>query len=108
MPRISLFGLALGAALSIAGPAAAHGALALEGTISAIKSQAIDVRTKEGAVIAVTIDSDTRAKGESKPMEVSDLKIGQKVYIEGYGDTVTDMLALNILVTNMRTPAGKR
>lgn len=79
------------------GPAAAHDEYRIIGTVSKITATQIDVKqVKDGKVIEIDLDQQTKFTRDKKPVAASTVKVGQSVVVDALGDTILDLLALEV------------
>ena len=100
--------LALAGALGFASAAVAHQAMSLEGTLVAFQPGWVEVKARDGKAYVIDTNARlTRVMVDRKPVDAKELKAGQKVVIDGYGDTFETMLAQRIHIV-AAAPAGRR
>lgn len=97
--------LALVAALLGPLPAAAHDEIAVTGQVTAVTAKTIQVRVKDGRLITMETDGNTRVMMAGKRLAAKDVKVGQSVRALGFGDKITDLVAID--VTIQPATAGK-
>lgn len=95
MRKLLLPFAAVSALLSTA-PAAAHDEMVVAGQVTAVSAKTVAVRTKDGKVVTLEIDSNTRVKMAGKALATRDLKVGQTVRALGFGDIMTDLVAIDL------------
>jgi hypothetical protein len=67
----------------------------------------IDVKNKAGKTISIRLDAQTAISRDNKKVTASELRVGQSLVVDAYGDTEDDSLALEIrIVPPIR--AGRR
>lgn len=79
-----------------ASPSFAHEEFRVVGEITQAKSGQIDVKMRDGKVAAVKLDGQTKITRDKAAADAKELKTGQFVVIDAYGDDFTDLLALEI------------
>ena len=83
--------------VTTASPLAAHEDFRVIGTVAKLASNQIDVKQlKDGKVIEIGIDKQTKITKDKKPMTLNDVKVGGSVVVDAYGDSLLDLLALDI------------
>jgi len=99
----------LGLLLLAAGPLAAHDDYRIIGTVSKITATQIDVKqTKDGKIIEIDINKQTKVTRDKKPAPFAELKIGGSVVVDARGDSLLDLLAIEIrLVPAIAAPKGE-
>jgi hypothetical protein len=104
--RKLLLSLAAVSALFAGAPAAAHDEIEVAGQVTAVTAKTVQLRTKDGKAVTLEVDSNTRVKMAGKPLGLKDLKVGQAVKALGFGDSLTDLVAIDV---NIEPPAaGKK
>jgi hypothetical protein len=87
--------LALGA-----GRAWAHDNFRVIGTLTKYANSTIEVKTKEGRIAKMRVDKQTAISRDKKKVDAKELKAGQSVVIDAYGDSLedSDVLAIEIRI----------
>ncbi|MES2895947.1 MAG: hypothetical protein V4759_07950 [Pseudomonadota bacterium] len=98
---------AAAAALLVALPAAAHDEMSVAGQVTAVTAKSVQVRTKDGQLITLGVDSNTRVAMAGKRLTLKDMKVGQAVKALGFGDSMTDLVAIDVVI-NPPQPAKAR
>ncbi len=91
----------LGAAFMMiaAAPSAfAHEEMRVMGTISSQKGKVVEIKTKDGKTAHVTVDDQTDITKDKSKIAAADLKAGVFVVVDGLGDDITDLQAIQIRV----------
>lgn len=92
----------LGAALMLTAPAFApvfaHEEMRVIGTIAGQKGKVLEVKTRDGKTAHITIDDQTGITKDKATIPAADLKTGLFVVIDGYGDDLSDLQAIQIRV----------
>ena len=88
----------LGAALMLTVPAFAHEEMRVIGTIAAQKGKVIEVKTKDGKTAHITLDDQTGITRDKAAIPASELKTGVYVVIDGLGDDISDLSAIQIRI----------
>jgi hypothetical protein len=93
----SVIGLLCAATLACATPLSAHDEYRIVGTVAKITATQIDVRQiKDGKIVEIDIDKQTKVTRDKKPVAFKQIKVGGSVVVEAYGDSILDLLALEI------------
>ncbi|MBY0511496.1 MAG: hypothetical protein K2P94_15260 [Rhodospirillaceae bacterium] len=100
-----LFAFIFAIALGLTAPAAAHEEFRVVGEITQSKSALIEVKMRDGKTAAVHIDGQTKITRDKAGADAEELKAGQFVVIDAYGDDFTDLLALEIRLVPPIAPA---
>jgi len=87
-------------ALLVAGAsvARAHDNFRVIGTVTKYQNSVLDVKSREGKTTSVKLDKQTAVTRDKKKIDAKELKVGQSVVVDAYGDTEDDLLALDIRV----------
>lgn len=99
--------LAAVAALLVALPAAAHDEMELAGQVTAVTAKSVQIRTKEGQLITLGVDGNTRVVLAGKRLALKDMKVGQSIKALGFGDSMADLVAIDVVI-NPPQPAKAR
>lgn len=91
--------LVVAAALLGAPPAMAHSDIPVAGKVTAVTAKSIDILTHEGQIVTLDVDSNTRVMMGGKRLTLKDVKVGQTVDALGYGDSMTDLVAIDVTIT---------
>jgi hypothetical protein len=81
-----------------AAPLWAHDDFRIIGTLMKHENSKIEVKNKEGKVISVRLDKQTAISRDNKKVPPSELRAGQSLVVNAYGDTEDDSLALEIRI----------
>ena len=77
--------------------ALAHVQYRIVGTATAITGASIDVRqAKDGKIISIVMDSETRLMRDKKPVNVREINVGSRVEVDSCGDSLKDLWAMEI------------
>lgn len=87
------------ATLLAAVPAAAHDEKPVAGHVTAVTAKTLQVRTKDGQVVTLEIDGNTRVMKDGKRLTPKDVKVGQSVKALGFGDSLKDLVAIDVTIT---------
>lgn len=91
--------LAAVVALLGAVPAVAHDEMPVAGQVTAVTAKSIKIRTKDGQVVSLEVDGNTRVMQAGKRLTVSAVKVGQSIKALGFGDSMTDLVAIDVTIT---------
>lgn len=97
--RSFLAPLVVAAALLGAAPAFAHSETPVAGKITAVTAKTIDILTHDGQIVTLDVDNNTRVMMSGKRLTLKDVKVGQTVDALGYGDSMTDLVAIDVTIT---------
>ena len=84
-------------------PAAAHDEMEVAGQVTAVTAKTLQLRTKDGQVVTMDVDSNTRVMMAGKRLTLKDVKVNQSVKALGFGDKLTDLVAIDVEIS----PPGK-
>ena len=101
--RKILIPIAIVAALLGAAPAFAHGEIPVVGVVKSISATTIEISMKDGETVKLAMDVNTRVMKDGERLGIGDLKIGQSVSAVGFGDSLEDLIALDVTISR----AGK-
>ena len=93
--------LALAAVIVLAtGQAFAHDNFRVIGTLTKHANSTIEVKTKEGRLTTMRLDKQTAISRDKKKVDAAELKPGQSVVVDAYGDSLddSDLLAIEIRI----------
>jgi hypothetical protein len=81
-------------------PVAAHDEFRIIGTITQLKGSQLQVKAKDGKVVSVKLDSQTyiHRDKEKEKVNTTELKAGRSVVVDALGDTIADLLAVEIRI----------
>jgi hypothetical protein len=108
MKRSALTALIIAAVLACAAPLSAHEKYRVVGTVVKITAAQINVKQiKDNAVLEIDIDKKTKVTRDNKPVAFSQIKVGGSVVVDGLGDDIFGLQAIEIrLVPSI--PADKK
>ena len=81
-----------------ASQALAHEHFRVIGTLTKLDKAEIEVKNAKGKVTPITVDKQTKVTRDKKSVPVSQLKVGQSVVVDAYGDDEFDLLALEVRI----------
>jgi hypothetical protein len=79
-------------------PLRAHDNFRIIGTLMKHENSKIDVKKKEGTTVTITLDKQTEVTRDKKKVAPSELRVGQSLVVDAYGDTEDDALAIEIRI----------
>lgn len=91
--------LVAAAAVVSALPAAAHDEMEVVGQVAAVTAKTIQLRTKDGQLVTMDVDANTRVVMAGKRLSLKDVKVNQSVKALGFGDKLTDLVAIDVEIT---------
>jgi hypothetical protein len=100
----------LASALFVLGsaPGSAHDEIKVYGTITKPEPSSLEVKTEEGQIVSIKVDIATFIWRDRKKVDISELKVGDNVVIDAWGDSLADAVALDVrIVPSITAPAGK-
>ena len=84
--------------LFAAAPLSAHDDFRVIGTITKLEKATIAVKNKDAKVTSIRIDKQTAVTRDKQKVAPTELKVGQSVVVDAYGDSEADLLALEIRI----------
>lgn len=87
------------ALLAFAAPAAAHDEMELTGQVTAVTAKSIQLKMKDGKTVNLEVDGNTRVMLAGKRVTAKDVKVGQSVKALGFGDSLNDLVAIDVTIT---------
>lgn len=91
--------LAAVAMLLVAATAAAHDEKPVTGQVTAVTAKSINIKMSDGQVVTLEVDSNTRVMKDGKRLTPKDVKVGQSVKALGFGDSLKDLVAIDVTIT---------
>lgn len=89
--------LSLLATATMTTPLAAHDEYRIVGSVVKLTATQIDVKQiKDGKIIKVAVNKQTKLTRDKKPVAISELKVGGSVVVDAIGDSIEELLALDI------------
>ena len=76
----------------------AHDDFRIIGTLLKHENSKIEVKNKAGKTISIRLDRQTAISRDNKKVAASELRVGQSLVVDAYGDTEDDSLALEIRI----------
>lgn len=97
--RSSLTGALLTAVLAIGANAAfGHEEFRVIGTLTKHENSMIEVASRDGSTRLIKLDKQTLVTKDALDVDVTALQAGMTVVIDAYGDSLEDLLALEIRI----------
>lgn len=97
--RKTLISLAAVATLLSSASALAHDEMSLAGQITSVTAKSVQIKMKDGKIVTLEVDGNTRVVMAGKRLALKDLKVGQSVSAVGFGDNVNDLVAIDVTIT---------
>ncbi|MFN9847650.1 MAG: hypothetical protein ACK56C_04710 [Alphaproteobacteria bacterium] len=98
--------LTVATALLGAHPAAAHDEMTVAGQVTVVTAKTIQVRMKDGQLVTLDVDGNTRVVMAGKRLTLKNVKVGQSVKALGFGDKLTDLVAIDVTIDPPRPGKG--
>jgi len=95
--RIMMLAMAAMVALGAA-QAFAHDEYRIIGTIVSRQNTKLELKSREGKMWAVKLDGETLVYRDNKKVDTAELKAGRYVVVDALGDTITDLLAVEVRI----------
>ena len=87
--------------------ASAHDSIRVIGTVTKVSERSIGVTTREGAELSMPLTADTEIMRGTIKVSLSELKPGNHVVIDAYGDSALDAEVLGIRIVPTITAPPK-
>ena len=81
-----------------ASAALAHDDFRVIGDLTKVDARLIEVRTPQGRTLEIAINMRTTVSRDKKEIAQTELKSGQYVVVDAYGDGLNDLLAIQIQI----------
>jgi len=94
---ITTFAILL-AVLAWSRPAGAHDDFRIVGTLAKHADSKIEVRKRDGKTVSIRLDRQTAISRDKQKVAASELRMGQSLVVDAYGDTEDDSLAIEIRI----------
>jgi hypothetical protein len=98
--------LVLAAGLMAALPAAAHDEMDVAGQVTAVTAKTIQIKTAAGQLVTLDTDGNTRVMMAGQRLTLKDLKVGQSVKALGFGDSMADLQAIDVVILPAKPAKG--
>jgi hypothetical protein len=82
----------------------AHEHFRVIGTVTKLETRTIDVKNKDGKTTSMSMDKQTKVNIDKKKVPTTELKVGQSVVVDAYGDDEFDLLAVEIRIVPAIVP----
>ena len=76
----------------------AHDDFRIIGTLTKHQEQKIEVKNRSGKMVSIRLDKQTAISRDKKRVDATELKVGQSLVVDAYGDTEDDSLAIEIRI----------
>ena len=84
---------------------AAHDEFRIIGTVTKITAKEISVKQKDGKIVEMDIDKQTKFTRDKKPVASSEVKVGGSVVVDALGDSILDLTVLEVRLVPAITSA---
>ena len=92
------------ALLVATGPASGHEEFRVIGTLTSRADMIIEVASRDGSTRLIKVDRQTQITKDAQPVDVAALEAGVTLVIDAYGDSLDDLLALEIRIVPAIAP----
>jgi uncharacterized cupredoxin-like copper-binding protein len=95
----------------IAGSArpSAHDEFRIIGAVTKVTATSLDVKqTKDGQVVSMKMDKETTVTRDGRKVERVEIKTGGSVVVDALGDSLKDLLVLEVRLVPIPKPAKKK
>jgi len=82
----------------------AHDHFRVIGTVTKLEKNEIDVKDKAGKTLSILLDKQTKVNVDKKKVTTAELKVGQSVVVDAFGDDEFDLLALDVRIVPAIAP----
>lgn len=82
--------------VATASPSAAHDEFRIIGTVTKISATEIAVKQKDGKIVEMDINKQTKFTRDKKPVKASEVKVGGSVVVDALGDSILDLTVLEV------------
>jgi hypothetical protein len=79
-------------------PAGAHDEFRIIGTLAKHADSKIEVKKGDGKTVSVRLNKQTAISRDKQKVSASELRMGQSLVVDAYGDTEDDSLAIEIRI----------
>ncbi|MCR5877300.1 hypothetical protein [Phenylobacterium sp. J367] len=69
------------------------------GQVTAVTAKTIQVKMKDGKVVTLEVDGNTRVAKSGQRLGIKDVKVGQTVNAIGFGDNMSSLIAIDVNIT---------
>ena len=104
MRRFALAFLPVLALVGVSAPLRAHEHFRVIGTVTKLEKTEIGVKNKGGKTLSISMDKQTKVNIDKKKVTTAELKVGQSVVVDAYGDDEFDLLAVDIRIVPAIAP----
>lgn len=87
--------------------ASAHDEFRIVGTIAKQSASSLDVKTKDGKTVSIALNEQTFVNRDKQKVAVSEIKTGGTVVVDALGDSLADLVALEVRLVPPITAAPK-
>lgn len=84
---------------------AAHDEFRIIGTVTKISATEIAVKQKDGKIVEMDMNKQTKFTRDKKPVTLKDVKVGGSVVVDALGDSILDLTALEVRLVPAITTA---
>lgn len=84
--------------LMTSGPVMSHEEFRVIGTLTSRAEKMIEVASRDGAMRSIKVDRQTVITRDAQPVDAAALEVGMTLVIDAYGDSLDDLLALEIRI----------
>jgi len=83
----------------------AHDEFRVIGTITKLQDSKLEVKTKEGKTISIAMKKDTLVYRDKQKVAATELKVGRTVVVDALGDSIDELLALEVNIVPAIVPS---
>jgi hypothetical protein len=79
-------------------PAGAHDEFRIIGTLAKHADSKIEIKKRDGKTVSIRLDKQTAISRDKQKVAASELRMGQSLVVDAYGDSEDDSLAIEIRI----------
>ncbi len=84
---------------------AAHDEYRIIGTVTKVSATEIAVKQKDGKIVEMDMNKQTKFTRDKKPVALKDVKVGGSVVVDALGDSILDLTVLEVRLVPAITSA---
>lgn len=78
----------------------AHDEFRIIGTIAVVKRAQLEVKSRDGKMVTMKVDGETLVYRDNKKVGAAELAAGRHVVVDALGDSMADLLAIEVRIIN--------
>ena len=109
MKRIIFAMLVVAVIVCMVSPLLAHEKYRIIGTITKFEKSQLEVKaTKDGKIYKIALDNLTIVRRDKQKVTTTELKAGRSVVVDALGDSIQDLVAVEIRLVPAATKSGNQ